>query len=97
MSNAGEPYEITLAGELDLDSLDDMRAAVQAFRRSDATDARVVMTDVTFIDSSALSTLLRLRATAEERGGRVLLVDVPEVALRVLEITSMDRIFDIES
>jgi len=92
----GEPFIVILAGELDMAALAQLGTAFQDFRHSPATDARVVMRDVTFFDSSALSALLRLRAAAVERGGEVTLVDVPAVVRRVLEVTAMNEVFVIE-
>lgn len=93
---AGAPFIVTLVGDLDMGNLDQLGVAFQDFRRSAAADVRVVMTELTFMDSSVLSALLRLRAAAAERGGQVTLVDVPRVARRVLEVTHMNEVFLIE-
>ena len=93
---AGAAFVVTLVGDLDMGNLDQLGVAFQDFRRSTAADVRVVMTELTFMDSSVLSALLRLRAAAAERGGQVTLVDVPRVARRVLEVTTMNERFVIE-
>ena len=88
---AGAAFVVTLVGDLDMGNLDQLGVAFQDFRRSTAADVRVVMTELTFMDSSVLSALLRLRAAAAERGGQVTLVDVPRVARRVLEVDHHER------
>ena len=97
MAMHGDPWVAKPAGELDLDRLDEMRELVQDFRRSNAPDARLDLTAVTFMDSSALRVLLQLRQTATERGGTVTLVSPCQVVRRLLEVTTLDRLFVLEA
>ena len=65
-----DPWVAKPAGELDLDRVEETRELVQDFRRSSAADARLDLTAVTFMDSSALGccfSFARLRPSAAEQ------------------------------
>ena len=54
------------------------------------------MAALTFIDSSAISALIKLRAKAEDSGKKLTLTRVPHRVLRVLEIAGLGTVFTIE-
>ena len=62
---AGAPFIVTLVGDLDMGNLDQLGVAFQDFRRSAAADVRVVMTELTFMDSIRT---LSVAAAASRRG-----------------------------
>jgi anti-sigma B factor antagonist len=90
-------FEVRLHGELDLDRKDEMRDVVSAFRDSTASDVTVDLSDVTFMDSSGLASLILLVSTAEDRRGRVTLVAPNATVRRLLQVTALESQFDITS
>jgi len=84
---------LELAGALDLDTVDGVRAAIA---RTDLGPGRQLVVDlagVTFCDSSGLTALVaaRNRAVAAEAG--IALVAVPEDVARTLHLVGLDQVF----
>jgi len=80
---------IHVVGELDLSTVEALDAALEqevATRR-----IVVVLSECTFIDSSALRSLVRAQHAARESGGMLVLVAPSQPARRVLEVASLDR------
>ncbi|MFL6023720.1 MAG: STAS domain-containing protein [Marmoricola sp.] len=84
---------ITLAGEVDIATVGDFLDAAQQCLAGNATLIEVDLGGVTFIDSSGLGALVRLRNQARSRGADVALVRVPETVARVLEVTGLAEAF----
>lgn len=55
----------------------------------------VVLTDVSFCDSSGISQLLRVRGAAREAGAELVLVSPHRRVRRTLALTGLDRLFDV--
>jgi anti-sigma B factor antagonist len=91
-----ESYVVSIEGELDLHMAPELE---QAFATILARGGRSVVVDLVgleFIDSAALAALLRALPRFRARGGRFVLVTEDRRILRTLEITGLDRTFDIE-
>lgn len=84
-----------VAGEIDMASADELRDRLLAcLERSDSLE--VDMAGVTFIDSSGLAALVRLRTEAEIAGKDVALVNVSSSTARLLELTGLQGLFDVK-
>ena len=68
---------------------------LRAFQDSEATDIEVDLCFVTFLDSSGLGLLARLRQASNVRGGSVTLLTPPSHVLRTLRLVGFDQIFAI--
>jgi anti-anti-sigma factor len=85
---------VRLGGEIDLAVADELVTVILGcFDRAD--DVEVDFGGVTFIDSSGLGALVRVRNEATARGKRLSLVDVGRPTTRLLEITGLLDAFDI--
>jgi len=90
-------YLIVLAGDFDLHSGPEFeRRVLEALGRG-ATDLVVDLTEVSFIDSTTIGILMRTRKRLAPIGGRVRVVTSDRNILRLLEITALDRMFEIYS
>ena len=80
---------IHVIGELDLSTI----AALDAELELSLPAGRVVviLSECTFIDSSALRSLVRSQRAVSEGGGSLALVAPSQAARRVLEVTALDR------
>ncbi len=80
---------IHVVGELDLSTI----AALDAELELSLPAGRVVvnLSECTFIDSSALRSLVRAQRAVSEGGGSLALVAPSQAARRVLEVTALDR------
>jgi len=56
----------------------------------------VYLANVSFIDSQGLSALIALKKTITASGGRIVLVQPTRVVEQILEITQLNRIFEIK-
>ena len=70
---------------------DDVRAALKGTHKAIEFD----LSDISFLDSSGLGTLISLHKTMMGRSGSVRLMNPTPVATQVLELTRMHRIFEI--
>jgi anti-sigma B factor antagonist len=81
---------LAVAGEVDLDSADVLRAAIDEALAGEAGVALVVDLDhVTFLDSTGIAVLVAGRHAAAERGWVLRVVNPRGMVRRVLEITGV--------
>jgi anti-anti-sigma factor len=87
-----DPQVLLVSGELDLaavnDFLDRARSAL-----GPAKPLELDLSGVTFIDSTGLGALVRLREEARAGGSDVVLAQVPRQVARILDITGLSEIF----
>lgn len=93
VSATGEPL-VEISGELDLASADDFLSEV-----SDVVgDGLVLLLDlsgVTFMDSTGLGALIKVRNRLVDRDGELRLTAASSAVERVLELTGMAEVFGI--
>jgi len=92
------PGRVTLrvTGEIDMSTAPSVHeAAVGAIRHHPTLD--IDLSAVTFMDSSGLHMLLATKQLAERRGGHVRLLHPTPSVMRVLEVTGVDGMFEIET
>jgi len=83
------PGSVVLEGEFDLTSVDALRRAFEAAHDDEIV---VVMTGVTFMDSSGVNELIR----PLQRGARVRLQECPPAVRRVIQITGLDAVLVVD-
>lgn len=87
------PRTLKLDGDLDLASI----ATVQRYlERLDGGDIVVDCSGLTFVDASGLGLLVRAHLDCEGRGVRLLLVDPPRCMTRLLAITELDSLLNVQ-
>lgn len=91
-----ESYVVSIEGELDLHTVPELEQALGTILARGGRNVVVDLAGLEFIDSAALAALLRALPRFRARGGRFLLVTEDRRILRTLEITGLDRTFDIE-
>jgi len=86
---------LRLFGDIDLATADDVvaRAANLLTHHPPGVPLIVDLGEVTFLDSSGLSALVRLRRAAEAQGSQVLLRDVPQRVTVLLELAGLAEYF----
>ena len=84
---------IHVVGELDLSTV----ARFDSELEQALTTSRVVvvLSECTFIDSSALQSLVRAQRVIRDAGGVISLVAPSQPARRVLEVSTLDRILSV--
>lgn len=89
------PYNvIALSGEVDLHHSPKLREELLA-RLGDGHDVLIDLSQVTYIDSSGIASLVEGFQVAKGQKQRFGLVGVSESALQVLQLARLDTVFDI--
>ena len=91
-----DAFLVTFSGEADLRTALALEHALDGIVGLGGTSIVVDLAGVGFIDSTALSVLLRYHGRFEALGGRLVIVTDDRRVLRTFEITGLDRIFAIE-
>lgn len=85
---------LQISGEFDISNKDDLRATLLPAESADYVI--IDMTGTTYIDSSALHCLIRLKQQLMARsGGAIQLVGVHPAVRRLFTITGLDDLFEI--
>ncbi|MFL6105658.1 MAG: STAS domain-containing protein [Marmoricola sp.] len=84
---------VSVAGEVDIATVDEFLDAASCCLDSGGTNVVIDLGGVTFIDSSGLGALVRIRNLARERGADVTLDRVPDAVARLLEVTGLAAAF----
>lgn len=91
-----ECYVVSVDGELDLHTAPELEQAFDTILARGGQSVVVDLVGLEFIDSAALAGMLRALPRFRARGGRFVLATEDRRILRTLEITGLDRTFDIE-
>lgn len=82
---------VQVRGELDIDSSDALRDALEAAESSVGHILRLDASGVTFLDSTALGVILASAQRMQERGARFELVCTSPSIRRILDMTLISR------
>ncbi len=88
---------VALRGELDLAAAPGLQRELLALLARPVPSLTLDLAELTFLDSSGLGSLYRTRRAAEEGGVPLRLQAVPEHVMRVLDVTAMTPLFDLDA
>lgn len=98
--SATHAVELRLAGRFDAHEVDTFRAILSQILDGSGSgpgaDVLVSLTEVEFIDSTALAELVKGMKQCRERGGDLILVSPSDPVRVILELTKLDLAFTIE-
>ena len=89
--------QVSIEGKINVDNSEDMRQTLSDILRSKPETIRVDLSQVVSIDSSGLATLLDATAIARKQNTRLILQGIRGQMRYMLEITRLDRLFDIDA
>jgi anti-sigma B factor antagonist len=92
----GDAFLVSAVGEADMYNAAELERALDGVVGLGGTSVVLDLTEVSFVDSTLLSVLLRYRERLMELGGKLVLVTGERGIRRTLEITGLERIFTIE-
>jgi anti-sigma B factor antagonist len=81
---------VSVSGELDLASVDELRTALATAAAASSSSVVVDVSDVSFIDSTALAALLRSNDELSSDGVQMVMACPPGPVRRLLTMTSLD-------
>ena len=92
----GNAFVVAAAGEADMYTAPALEQALDGVVALGGTSAVLDLAEVSFIDSTVLSVLLRFRERFQELGGDLVIVSDDRRVVRTFQITGLDRIFVIQ-
>jgi len=96
-SRAGETATVIVAGDVDSASAGLLIEACDAQIEAGATGIRLDLSDTSFVDSSGLVVLLDVRAATSSAGVTLTLRRPSRAVRRVLELTELVSVFQLET
>jgi anti-anti-sigma factor len=93
-ASRGDGLVLSVAGEVDLNTVATLREALSAGCHEVAAGGRLVLDtgEVTFLSLSGIGLLLQAQQVCGDRGAEFILVAGHRPVLRVLQITGLDRV-----
>ncbi len=88
---------VVVSGELDVGSAPTLLRYLLELMTGPVETITLDLHDLSFIDSSGLKALIAARADAEAAGIALALRDIAAQPRRVLELTGLDELFDIDA
>ena len=88
---------LTASGEVDLATVDEFLAEANACIDDAPEMVEIDLGAVTFIDSSGIGALVRIRNAARDRDKVLVLTNVPASVERLFAVTGLSEAFDIRS
>jgi stage II sporulation protein AA (anti-sigma F factor antagonist) len=86
-----------VAGEIDFNNAVAVReVGMEAISRPGCHQLTIDLSEVTFLDSEAVATLVALRNTATKKGMTLVVVDLSAPVRQLFEVTGLDEVFTIE-
>ena len=95
-SRAGDVATVAIVGDVDSETVAEITAACDAALVAGTTALRLDLESTAFVDSSGLVVLLDVRAAAAERDVALRLVRPSQAVQRVLELSELVSVFDVE-
>jgi anti-sigma B factor antagonist len=90
-----ERHVVAVAGEIDLFTAPELKAALAAALEAGRTRIVVDLTDTSFLDSTALGVLIGAVKRLRSRDGVLTIVNTDRNIAKTFEITGLDQIFTI--
>jgi anti-sigma B factor antagonist len=91
----GQATLVKMSGELDAVASPRLREEIDRLRAKDRPRLVLDLEEVTFIDSSGLSALVRLLKQVRDQGGRLGLAALQPPVRRVFDLTRLSLAFDL--
>jgi anti-sigma B factor antagonist len=88
---------IAVKGEIDLYTSPKLRAAIVETVPTAATKVAVILTDVRYMDSSGVATLVEGLRNARDHDRTFTLVSPSEAVMKVLRLAKLDSVFEVSA
>jgi len=92
-STEGQRATLTVSGDVDIATVDQLLGEARACLEGGADVCEIDLSGVTFMDSSGLGALVRIRNLAHDQSKQVLLTNIPARVSRLLEVTGLTDVF----
>ena len=87
---------VSMQGRITIDSADQMRRRLADALRTHPAMVAVDLSDVPYMDTSGLATLMEAMRTARQQGTRLVLSGIQQQPGYLLKVTELDHLFEID-
>jgi anti-sigma B factor antagonist len=84
---------VSIQGRIAIDTSDEMRSRIGEALRSKPESLMVDLSDVTYMDTSGLATLIEALRIARQQSTQIVLQGIQEQPRYLLTVTNLDRVF----
>lgn len=96
MESSIEEVLIKVSGEVDFTGTPDLRNEMHAFVKQTSGEVRVDLSELEYIDSSGLASLIELRRVLDKQGRSVKIIAVTDQVDRLLNLTQVKTLFGMD-
>jgi anti-sigma B factor antagonist len=89
--------DVTVRGEVDIHTCREVERVLTELAGEGLRTVTLDVGEVTFIDSSGLRALVVGHKALEEHGGSLVVANPTTTAARLLEVTGLDSVFEVEA
>jgi anti-anti-sigma factor len=97
VAEEGDGANVLVRGEVDIHTCVELEKALTELAERGARRITVDLRDVAFIDSSGLRALVVGHKALQDQGGTLVVANPSATSARLLEVTGLDGLFDVES
>jgi anti-sigma B factor antagonist len=87
---------VSMQGRITIDSADQMRRRLANALRTHPTLVAVDLSDVPYMDTAGLATLIEAMRMARQQGTRLVLSGIQQQPGYLLKVTDLDHVFEID-
>jgi len=87
---------VSMQGRITIDSADQVRRRLTNALRTHPDLVAVDLSDVSYMDTSGLATLMEAMRTARQQGTRLVLSGIQQQPAYLLKVTDLDHVFEID-
>ncbi|HAS90274.1 MAG TPA: anti-sigma factor antagonist [Desulfovibrio sp.] len=96
MESSIEEVLIKVSGEVDFTGTPDLRNEMHAFVKRTSGEVRVDLSELEYLDSSGLASLIELRRILDKEGRSVKIIAVTDQVDRLLNLTQVKTLFGMD-
>ncbi|HEY1280213.1 MAG TPA: STAS domain-containing protein [Acidimicrobiales bacterium] len=97
VAEAGGNAEVSVRGEVDIHTCADLERTLTTLADKGVQVITLDLGEVAFIDSSGLRALVVGHKALQDHGGSLVVANPSSSTARLLEVTGLDGLFDVES
>jgi anti-sigma B factor antagonist len=88
-------WDIALSGEFDIFNSSELKKTLTDLTKEKPLDMHIDCENITFLDSTALGSLVAVLKSVKSYEGKMLLKNLKPNVYRLFKITNLDRVFEI--
>jgi len=94
-NDEGKHWDVELSGEFDIFNSNELKTSLTEFTKEKNADLHLNCSKLTFLDSTALGSLVAVLKNVKSYEGRIIIKNLKPNLYRLFKITNLDRVFEI--